>query len=78
MRHRRPLVPFLGPHGNAHDRKHDGYLDEDADDGCERRAGVETEQHDRGGDCEFEEITRADKCKGAATQWATPSWRLSR
>ena len=61
----RPLVPILAPHSDVPDREHDRHFDQDADDGRERRAEIETKQHDRGRDRQFKEIARPDQRQGA-------------
>jgi hypothetical protein len=50
-----------GAVGEGDEREHDRDLDEHADDGGQRRAGLEAEQADRHGDGELEEVGGADE-----------------
>ena len=55
------LVPAAAGVHDLHHRKHDGNLDQDADDRRERRARVEAEQGDGGGDGQLKKIAGADQ-----------------
>jgi len=47
--------------GKSHEREHDRHLDQNADHGGQRRAGVQAEQADGNSDGQFEEIRGADQ-----------------
>ncbi len=59
------LVPAAAAVHDLHHRQHHRHLDQHADDGRERRAGMEAEQADRGGDGELEEVAGADQRRRA-------------
>jgi hypothetical protein len=61
LRESAALIPRSRAAEDGNDRKHDRYFDQDADDSCERRAGLKAEEADGCGDREFEKITRADQ-----------------
>ena len=58
------LVPAARRLHQIDHRQHHRHLDQHADHGGQRRAGVEAEQADGGGDREFEEVAGADQRRG--------------
>ena len=60
----RSYQPLAAVH-DPDDRQHHRHLDQHADDGGERGAGLEAEQADGGGDGELEEVAGADQGRRA-------------
>ena len=58
---RTPLVPRLAVIDDVNHHKHHRHLNQDTHDRRQRRAGVKTEQADRGSHGQFKEVGRTDQ-----------------
>jgi len=66
------LIPTLGSIDDLDHRQHHRHFHQHTDHGGERGAGIETEQHDSRGNCEFEKVTRTDQGRGRSHAMGDP------